>query len=119
MGLATVAIGLLPTYASIGVAAPILLVALRFMQGFAVGGEWGGAVLMTIEHAPREKRGLYGSFPQLGKAAGILLANAAFLGVAAVISQEQFAAWGWRVPFLLSIVLIAVGLYIRLRIEES
>ncbi|MEW6635925.1 MAG: MFS transporter [Actinomycetota bacterium] len=119
MGIATMAIGLLPTYASIGVAAPILLVALRFIQGFAVGGEWGGAVLMTIEHSPRDRRGFYGSFPQLGKAAGILLANAAFLGVAAVISQEQFAAWGWRVPFLLSIVLIAIGLYIRLRIEES
>jgi MFS transporter, MHS family, shikimate and dehydroshikimate transport protein len=119
MGLATVAIGLLPTYASIGVVAPILLVALRFIQGFAVGGEWGGAVLMTIEHSPREKRGLYGSFPQLGKAAGILLANAAFLSVVGALSQEQFAAWGWRVPFLLSIVLIAIGLYIRLRIEES
>jgi metabolite-proton symporter len=119
MGLATMAIGLLPSYAAIGVAAPILLVALRFIQGFAVGGEWGGAVLMVIEHSPREKRGLYGSFPQLGKAAGILLANAAFLGVAAVISAEQFEAWGWRVPFLLSLVLIAVGLYIRLRIEES
>lgn len=119
MGIATVAIGLLPTYASIGVAASILLVALRFIQGFAVGGEWGGAVLMVIEHSPREKRGIYGSFPQLGKAAGILLANAAFLGVAAVISEEQFATWGWRVPFLASIVLIAVGLYIRLRIEES
>ena len=119
MGLATVAIGLLPTFESIGVAAPILLVALRFIQGFAVGGEWGGAVLMTIEHAPRDKRGFYGSFPQLGKAAGILAANAAFLGVGGALSQEQFAAWGWRVPFLLSIVLIAIGLYIRLRIEES
>ncbi len=119
MGIATVAIGLLPTYTSIGIAAPILLVVLRFIQGFAVGGEWGGAVLMTIEHSPREKRGLYGSFPQLGKAAGIILANVAFLGVVAAMSEEQFAAWGWRVPFLVSIVLIVLGLYIRLKIEES
>jgi len=119
MGIATVAIGLLPTFATIGIAAPILLVVLRFIQGFAVGGEWGGAVLMTIEHAPPEKRGFYGSFPQLGKAAGILLANAAYLSVVGTLSQEQFAAWGWRVPFVISIVLIAIGLYIRLKIEES
>lgn len=119
MGFATFAIGLLPAYASIGIAAPILLIVLRLLQGFAVGGEWGGAVLMTIEHAPREKRGFYGSFPQLGKAAGIILANLTFLGIVAALSEEQFAAWGWRVPFLLSIVLIAIGLYIRLRIEES
>ena len=119
MGIATVAIGLLPTYASIGIAAPILLVVLRLVQGFAVGGEWGAAVLMTIEHAPEEKRGFYGSFPQLGKAAGIILANLAFLVIVASLSPEQFAAWGWRVPFIVSIVLIAVGLYIRLTIEES
>ncbi|MDN5697802.1 MAG: MHS family MFS transporter, partial [Rubrobacter sp.] len=119
MGGATVAIGLLPGYASIGIAAPILLVALRLIQGFAVGGEWGGAVLMTIEHAPPEKRGFYGSFPQLGKAAGIILANLSFLGIVLATSEEQFLAWGWRVPFLVSIVLIAVGLYIRLTIEES
>ena len=119
MGFATFAIGFLPTYATIGIAAPILLVALRLIQGFAVGGEWGGAVLMTIEHAPRGRRGFYGSFPQLGKAAGIILANLVFLVIVAALPEEQFATWGWRVPFLISIVLIAIGLYIRLRIEES
>jgi metabolite-proton symporter len=119
MGLATFAIGLLPTYAAIGVAAPILLVSLRLVQGFAVGGEWGGAVLMAVEHAPEGKRGFYGSWPQVGVPAGVVLSNLVFLGSAAVLSEEQFAAWGWRVPFLLSIVLVAVGLFIRLRIEES
>ena len=95
MGVATVMIGLLPGYAAIGVAAPILLVALRFLQGFGLGGEWGGAVLMATEHAPEGKRGLYSSFPQMGPAAGFLLANGFFLALAATLSDEQFAAWGW------------------------
>lgn len=119
MGVATFCIGLLPTYASVGVAAPILLVVLRLIQGFAVGGEWGGAVLMAVEHAPEGRRGFYGSWPQVGVPAGIILASLAFLVFTATLSPEQFAAWGWRVPFLLSILLVGVGLFIRLRIEES
>jgi metabolite-proton symporter len=119
MGVATFAIGLLPTYAAIGVAAPILLILLRLVQGFAVGGEWGGAVLMAVEHAPRNRRGFYGSWPQVGVPAGVVLSNLVFLVSAAALSEEQFAAWGWRVPFLISIVLVAVGLVIRLKIEES
>ncbi len=119
MGVATFCIGLLPTYASVGVAAPILLVVLRLIQGFAVGGEWGGAVLMAVEHAPEGRRGFYGSWPQVGVPAGIILASLAFLVFTATLSPEQFAVWGWRVPFLLSILLVGVGLFIRLRIEES
>ncbi|WP_309112848.1 MFS transporter [Saccharothrix sp.] len=119
MGVATILIGLLPTYAQIGVWAPILLVALRFVQGLGVGGEWGGAVLVAVEHAPGTKRGFYGSFPQMGVPAGIILSNLVFLTMTSVLEPAQFASWGWRVPFLLSAVLIAVGLYIRLRLEES
>ncbi|MFI9813864.1 MFS transporter [Saccharothrix variisporea] len=119
MGVATVLIGVLPTYAQIGVWAPVLLVALRFAQGLGVGGEWGGAVLVAVEHAPGARRGFYGSFPQMGVPAGIILSNLVFLTTNSVLGPERFAAWGWRVPFLLSAVLIAVGLYIRLRLEES
>ena len=119
MGFATVAIGLLPNYAAIGVAAPILLVALRFVQGLGVGGEWGGAVLVATENAPRGKRGLYGAAPQIGVPAGVLLANLVFLPLTAVLDDAAFAAWGWRVPFLLSAVLVVVALWIRLGLEES
>src|SRR5829696_1810111 len=119
MGIATVLIGLLPGYAAIGVAAPILLVVLRFLQGFGLGGEWGGAVLMATEHAPEGKRGLYSSFPQMGPAVGFLLANGLFLALAAALSDEQFAAWGWRVPFVASLVLLLVGLYVRMTIAET
>lgn len=118
MGACTVLIGLLPTYAQIGAAAPILLVVLRLLQGVAVGGEWGGAVLMATEHAPPGRRGFFGSWPQAGAPAGILLANAVFL-VVSFLPDDAFMAWGWRLPFLLSAVLIVVGLFIRLRIEES
>jgi MFS transporter, MHS family, shikimate and dehydroshikimate transport protein len=118
MGIATVLIGLLPTYEAIGVAAPLLLVVLRFVQGLGVGGEWGGAVLMAVEHSPPERRGYYGSWPQMGVPAGLILSNLIFLAVAG-LPEEQFLAWGWRIPFLLSIVLVAVGLFIRLRIMES
>ncbi|AHY45902.1 Major Facilitator Superfamily [Rubrobacter radiotolerans] len=118
MGVATVGIGLLPTYESIGVWAPILLVLLRFCQGLGIGGEWGGAVLMAVEHAPPGKRGFYGSWPQMGVPAGLILANIAFLAVAA-LPEEAFLAWGWRVPFIASIVLVVVGLFIRLAIMES
>jgi MHS family shikimate/dehydroshikimate transporter-like MFS transporter len=119
MGLATAAIGLLPTFETIGIWAPIILVVLRILQGFAVGGEWGGAVLMTVEHAPDHRRGFYSSWVQMGVPAGIVLANGIYLLFETSLSEEAFLAWGWRVPFLLSIVLVAVGLYVRLRIEES
>ncbi|MGH3148504.1 MAG: MFS transporter [Rubrobacter sp.] len=118
MGVATFVVGLLPTYAAIGVAAPIILTLLRFVQGLGIGGEWGGAVLMAVEHAPRGRRGFYGSWPQMGVPAGLILSNAAFLLLAG-LSDEQFLAWGWRIPFLVSIVLVAVGLFIRLKLMES
>jgi metabolite-proton symporter len=119
MGTATVGIGLLPTYATIGVWAPMLLVLLRFVQGIGVGGEWGGAVLMATEHAPRGKAGLYGSAPQMGVPAGVVLANVVYLLCSNLMSEQQFLAWGWRVPFLLSITLVAVALWIRLGVVES
>lgn len=118
MGGATFLIGLLPTYATIGVAAPILLVSLRFIQGLALGGEWGGAVLMAIEHSPRGRRGFYGSWPQTGVALGLLLSTLIYLAVA-FLPDAQFAAWGWRVPFLVSIVLVVLGLFVRLKIMET
>ncbi len=118
MGIATFLIGLLPTYDTIGIWAPIILVALRLFQGFGVGGEWGGAVLMAVEHSPDGRRGFYGSWPQMGVPAGLLLSTGAFT-VFSGLPEEQFLAWGWRVPFLLSILLVAVGLYIRLAILET
>lgn len=118
MGLATFLIGALPTYATIGALAPILLITLRFIQGFALGGEWGGAVLMSVEHAPRGRRGFYGSFPQAGLALGLLLSTSIFLAVEA-LPEDQLMAWGWRIPFLLSVLLVGLGLFIRLKITES
>jgi metabolite-proton symporter len=119
MGGATFAIGLLPTYQSIGIWAPILLLAMRLLQGFGIGGEWGGAVLMAVEHSPPNRRGFYGSWPQIGVPAGLLSANLVFLLVNQSMSEEAWLAWGWRIPFLVSIVLIAVGMFIRLRISET
>jgi metabolite-proton symporter len=119
MGVATCAIGLLPTYDTIGIAAPILLVTLRFIQGLGLGGEWGGAVLMVSEHGDQKRRGLYASWPQVGVPAGNLLAAGVLALLATVLTDDAFTAWGWRVPFLLSAVLVFVGLFIRLRIEES
>ncbi len=113
MGGASTLIGLLPTYAQIGVAAPVLLVTLRLLQGLAVGGEWGGAVLMATEHAPSGRRGWYGSFVQLGVPVGLVTSNLVFLLVSFSTSTEQFASWGWRIPFLLSAALVLVGLYVR------
>ncbi|GAA2474507.1 MFS transporter [Streptomyces thermolineatus] len=119
MGLATTGIGLLPTYSTIGVWAPVLLVFLRFVQGLGVGGEWSGAVLMAVEHAPAGRRGFYGSFPQMGVPGGLILANLVFLATSQGLGAEAFADWGWRIPFLASSVLIAVGLVIRAKVEES
>jgi MFS family permease len=119
MGLATCAIGLLPTYETIGIAAPILLVTLRFIQGLGLGGEWGGAELMVSEHGDQKRRGLFASWPQVGVPAGNLLAAGVLALLASMLTDDAFMAWGWRVPFLLSAVLVFVGLFIRLRIEES
>ncbi len=119
MGVATFAIGLLPTYATIGVAAPILLLVCRLLQGFAVGGEWGGAVLMAAEHGDDSQRGFWSSWPQAGVALGNLLATGVLWFLAVVQTEEAFNSWGWRIPFLLSAVLVIVGLWVRLSIEES
>ena len=119
MGVATFAIGLLPTYASIGLAAPLLLLGCRLVQGFAVGGEWGGAVLMAAEHGDDARRGFWSSWPQAGVALGNLFATGVLWVLAAVQSDAAFNAWGWRIPFLLSAVLVIIGLWVRLSIEES
>ncbi|AHY45903.1 Sugar (and other) transporter [Rubrobacter radiotolerans] len=119
MGIATTLIGLLPTYALVGAAAPLMLVVLRFVQGLAIGGQWGGAVLLATESAPGNRRGFYGSFAQVGVPVGVILANLIFLLITAIVTPEFFAAWGWRIPFLLSIVLIGIGLYIQLRLEDT
>lgn len=118
MGVATFLIGLLPTYSQIGPASAVLLVLLRLAQGFGVGGEWGGAVLMAVEHAPPGKRGFYGSWPQMGVPLGLLLSTVVYTPFSRM-SQEDFLSWGWRVPFLLSVVLVGVGLVIRVRILET
>ena len=119
MGTATFLIGCVPTFGSIGILAPILLVALRFMQGIGVGGEWGGAVLMSVEHAPEGKRGFFGSWPQMGVPAGLALSTTVFAIVRGLTDDATFSAWAWRVPFLLSAVLVAVGLVIRMKLAES
>jgi metabolite-proton symporter len=119
MGLSTVAIGALPTYASIGVAAPALLAFFRFGQGLGLGGEWGGAVLLAIENAPPGKRAWYGMFPQLGAPAGFLCSGGIFLALSRWLTDEQFFAYGWRIPFLASAALVLVGLYVRLTITET
>jgi metabolite-proton symporter len=119
MGIATFAIGLLPTYATIGIAAPILLLVCRLAQGFAVGGEWGGAVLMAAEHGDEARRGFWSSWPQAGVPLGNLLATGVLFVLAAFQSDAAFESWGWRIPFLLSAVLVLIGLYVRLQLEES
>jgi metabolite-proton symporter len=119
MGVATVLIGLLPTYAQIGIWAPIALILLRLVQGFAVGGEWGGAVLMAAEHGDARRRGFWASWPQAGVPAGNLLAAGVLALMAGLQSEEDFLSWGWRVPFLLSALLVVVGWYIRNRVSES
>jgi MFS transporter, MHS family, shikimate and dehydroshikimate transport protein len=119
MGVATALIGFLPGYQQLGVWAPVLLVLLRFVQGIGVGGEWGGAVLMAVEHSAGRRRGLHGSWPQMGVPAGLLLSTGVFALVSTRLSEAQFLSWGWRVPFLSSVLLIAVGLFIRLRLLET
>lgn len=118
MGGGTFLIGCLPTYTQIGILAPVLLVVLRFIQGFGLGGEWGGAVLMVVEHAPAGRRGLYGSLVQIGFPLGVAASTGIFIPVSALPAND-FLTWGWRVPFLLSVVLVAVGLFVRMRLSET
>lgn len=119
MGLATAAIGILPTYGSIGVAAPILLILLRVLQGFSAGGEWGGAALLAVEHAPKSKRGLYGSYPQIGVPLGLAFATTVLLVLTAIVGKDGYMEWAWRIPFVLSLVLVVVGVIVRLKVAES
>ncbi|WP_440865684.1 MFS transporter [Symbiopectobacterium purcellii] len=119
MGISTVLIGLLPTYASIGIFAPLLLALARFGQGLGLGGEWCGAALLATENAPAHKRALYGSFPQLGAPIGFFFANGTFLLLSWLLSEEQFMTWGWRVPFVASAVLVLIGLYVRVSLHEA
>ncbi|MBJ8554553.1 MFS transporter [Acinetobacter bereziniae] len=119
MGISTVCIGLLPTYAQIGIAAPLLLALCRLGQGLGLGGEWSGAVLLATENAPEGKRAWYGMFPQLGAPIGFILATGSFLGLGALMSEADFMLWGWRIPFLASAALVIVGLYIRLKLHET
>lgn len=119
MGVATTLIGFLPGYSSIGTLAPVLLCVFRFAQGIGLGGEWGGAALLATENAPPGKRGWYGMFPQMGPSIGFLCANGLFFGLAVWLSEDEFKSWGWRIPFVLSAALVAVGLYVRLKLHES
>src|SRR5690606_8174287 len=119
MGVSTVIIGMLPTYETIGIAAPLLLALCRFGQGIGLGGAWGGAVLLAIENAPPEKRAWYGMFPQLGAPIGFLLSGSVFFLLSEILTDQQFFAFGWRIPFLASAALVLVGLYVRLKITET
>ena len=119
MGVCTTLIGVLPGHDSIGIWAPVLLCVLRFGQGLGLGGDWGGAALLATENAPKGKRAWFGMFPQLGPSIGFLAANGLFLALAMLLSDEDFRAWGWRIPFLLSAALVIVGLYVRLKLEET
>tara|TARA_X000000368_G_scaffold88813_1_gene67756 strand:- start:472 stop:1788 length:1317 start_codon:yes stop_codon:yes gene_type:complete len=119
MGIASTLIGLLPTYAMIGVTAPILLTILRFAQGLAIGGQWGGAMLLVTESAPSNKRGYYGAYAQAGAPIGVILANLAFISTSALLSDDAFMSWGWRIPFLASAILIGISMYIQLTMEDT
>ena len=119
MGISTLLIGLLPGYDTLGFWAPLLLCVLRFGQGIGLGGEWGGAALLATEHAPKGKRGWFGMFPQLGPSVGFLLATLSFLGLSFFLSDAQFKSWGWRLPFILSALLVGVGLYVRFKLTET
>ena len=118
MGIPTILIGLIPSYESIGYWAAVLLVLMRFLQGVAVGGEWGGAVLMAVEHAPEGKKGFFGSLPQTGVAPGLILSSLA-MGAVATLPEEDMLSWGWRIPFIASVVLLLVGWFIRVKVAES
>ena len=119
MGISSTFIGLLPTYAMIGVTAPILLTVLRFAQGLAIGGQWGGAMLLVTESAPDDKRGYYGAYAQAGAPVGVIIANLAFIFTSALVSEEFFITWGWRIPFLASVILIGLSMYIQLNLEDT
>ncbi|RKJ53198.1 MFS transporter, partial [Butyricicoccus sp. 1XD8-22] len=119
MGVATVLMGLLPTYEAIGVAAPILLITLRLIQGIGIGGEWGGSVLLAVEYAPKDKRGFFGAFPQMGVTIGMFLGSGALTFITSVVSHEAFVAWGWRIPFIASALLVVFGLWIRKGLDET
>jgi MFS family permease len=119
MGVSSTLIGLLPTYGMIGITAPILLTSLRFAQGLAIGGQWGGAMLLVTESAPSDQRGYYGAFAQAGAPVGVILANLAFITTSALVSEESFYAWGWRIPFLASAILIGISMYIQLNLEDT
>jgi len=119
MGIASTLIGLLPTFATIGIAAPILLSLLRFTQGLAIGGQWGGAMLLVTESAPADKRGYYGAYAQAGAPVGVILANVAFMIISYSVSEEAFMNWGWRIPFISSVLLIGISMYVQLHMEET
>ncbi len=119
MGVASTLIGLLPTYSTIGIAAPILLSVLRFTQGLAIGGQWGGAMLLVTENAPADRRGYYGAFAQAGAPVGVILANLAFLIISRLVSEEFFLEWGWRIPFLSSVLLIGISIYVQVNLEDT
>jgi MFS family permease len=119
MGTATTLVGLLPSYATAGALAPLALVMLRLMQGLAVGGQWGGAILLATENAPKSRRGLYGSIAQAGVPVGVVMANLAFLAANGAMSAQSFMSYGWRIPFLLSVLLVALGLYIHFRVDDT
>jgi MFS family permease len=119
MGVASTLVGLMPTYATIGIAAPILLTVLRFVQGLAIGGQWGGAMLLVTESAPSDQRGYYGAYAQAGAPVGVILANLAFIIISALVSEEFFQAWGWRIPFLSSVILIGISMYVQLHLEDT
>ena len=119
MGVSSTLIGLLPTYAMIGITAPILLTSLRFAKGLAIGGQWGGAMLLVTESAPSNQRGYYGAFAQAGAPVGVILANLAFITTSALVSEESFYSWGWRIPFLASAILIGISMYIQLNLEDT
>ena len=119
MGISTALVGCLPTHATIGIAAPILLIVLRLMQGLSAGSEWGGAVLLAVEHAPARRRGLFGAFPQTGSAAGMILASSVYAASRALLGPDAFLSWGWRIPFLASTVLVVIGLIVRLSVTDA
>ena len=119
MGIASTLIGLLPTFATIGIAAPILLSVLRFTQGLAIGGQWGGAMLLVTESAPADKRGYYGAYAQAGAPVGVILANVAFIIISAMVSEDAFMQWGWRIPFISSVLLIGISMYVQLHMEDT